>query len=573
MRVRGNISDPDDDQLQIIGSDRLQSHDVVGPAGTGKTFTAASRAIKLLAEANVPGVNSAEEELENLGAENVPRVLLVAHNHMTLFYLKLFFAETLGGQSQKQPRNKILIEDIKDLNDTYKYLFSPKKQQKKIIGLITDEILIKFCIDQRLTYAGYKSGVRDIDDLKRLFLNQYPDIAKNYPRDTGLEGRISGMLDGINSRIENEIANNDVTSSKLIFRKYEELDNSDLNPLVIFLDEAQSSSKTGIETILSLAPIGSEKVLDIYFDPRQFFYNDPLKDNSKLSKKDFYPTRTPDIFRNPAFNRSDIEDLEINYAVSFQTKEFSNSHRFTNPIFKLVDSLQRSGVSGEPSVDLVQYRAESGAKPRIHIWVDDQGHIQPANTATAEIDNLKLLNFISTRIQNVSNTNIGSDIGVVCMTNIVSEDSLSFKTSNIHDSAIRFVDENNHLVEHYENGRRHEIRSGRCIQHDPEHDFDLEHLWVISEKSARGLEFTNVIIPNAFSSTTNDDVFVRGLYIACSRAYRSLDIITDIGLVGADEKSVKRENMLYRLFESLGEDIHEYFSFIPHPYESILRKN
>ena len=159
------------------------------------------------------------------------------------------------------------------------------------------------------------------------------------------------------------------------------------------------------------------------------------------------------------------------------------------------------------------------------------------------------------------------------MTNSVSEDSLSFKTSNIHDSAIRFVDENNHLVEHYENGRRHEIRAGRCIQHDPEHDFDLGHLWVISEKSARGLEFTNVIIPNAFSSTTSDDVFVRGLYIACSRAYRSLDIITDIGLVGADEKSVKRENMLYRLFESLGEDIHEYFRFIKHPYESILRKN
>ena len=568
MRVRGDSFVTDPSQRGIINSDLSQSHDVVGAAGTGKTFTAAARAIRLLRRAS---------------AENVPIVLVAAHNHMTLFFLEKFLLERLAGQ--KQPirdedddevvltDNRIDIRNLMNLEDAYQFLFPNKKRQDRIIGLITDEILIKFCMDQRLIYAAYKSDVRDINGLKELFSNQYPDIERLYPNDLGVKERISGMMTGIKSRVDSEFTKKYVTSSQSIFRKYEELKNSDLNPLVIFLDEAQSSSKTGIETILSLAPIGSEKVLDIYFDPRQFFHNDPLKDNSKLSKKDFYPTRTPDIFRNPAFNRSDIEDLEINYAVSFQTKEFSNSHRFTNPIFKLVDSLQRSGVSGEPSVDLVQYRAESGAKPRIHIWVDDQGHIQPANTATAEIDNLKLLNFISTRIQNVSNANIGSDIGVVCMTNIVSEDSLSFKTSNIHDSAIRFVDENNHLVEHYENGRRHEIRSGRCIQHDPEHDFDLEHLWVISEKSARGLEFTNVIIPYAFSSTTNDDVFVRGLYIACSRAYRSLDIITDIGLVGADEKSVKRENMLYRLFESLGEDIHEYFSFIPHPYESILRKN
>ena len=570
MRVRGNISDPDDDQLQIIGSDRLQSHDVVGPAGTGKTFTAASRAIKLLAEANVPGVNSAEEELENLGAENVPRVLLVAHNHMTLFYLKLFFAETLGGQSQKQPRNKILIEDIKDLNDTYKYLFSPKKQQKKIIGLITDEILIKFCIDQRLTYAGYKSGVRDIDDLKRLFLNQYPDIAKNYPRDTGLEGRISGMLDGINSRIENEIANNDVTSSKLIFRKYEELDNSDLNPLVIFLDEAQSSSKTGIETILTLTPKGSETVLDIYSDPRQFFHQDPLPDEAQANL-DFYPSRTPEVFRNPAFNRSDIEDLEIKYAPAFQSKKVNNSHRFTDPIFRLVDFLQQSGVGGEPPVDLAQYEPRPGGKPIIHVWVNDQGDMQPPNYV--EIDKSKLLEFISKRIQSVSNTNIGSDIGVVCMTNNGSEDSLSFKTPHIHDSAIRFVNEDNHLVEVYDNSRRYEVRSGKCHSRThPDHDFSDDHLWVISEKSARGLEFTNVVVPNAFSSATNDDDFLRGFYIASSRAYRSLDIITDIGLVGVDEKAIKRENMLYRLFEDSGQDIHDYFRFVSHPYEPILRK-
>jgi hypothetical protein len=214
--------------------------------------------------------------------------------------------------------------------------------------------------------------------------------------------------------------------------------------------------------------------------------------------------------------------------------------------------------------------------PRLHVWVNKQGNISsPSNPNGHVIDHQQLANYVANLIQRSSKVNLGADIGVICLKNDTSESSISLGRNQLHDLVVPLVDPNDHLVEHYQNLRREEIRNKVCEtgQHHglyQGHAFGKDHLWVVHEESARGLEFTNVIVPNAFTSSTNPQQFLKGLYIACSRAYSGLDIVTDIGLVGGDSEKIKRENMLFKLFDDMNADLPEYFEIVKHPQKAVM---
>jgi hypothetical protein len=282
----------------------------------------------------------------------------------------------------------------------------------------------------------------------------------------------------------------------LVNRAHNQVGNSFTVQLVF--DEAQSISDKYIERIQQAFPNGGnfEIIRDFYFDPNQVFESLPSHDQNEVGGID----RT---WFEPEISRKKLESLPNNSLTELKT-----NHRNTNEIAALVDHLSlklrlpSSGSKGD-RID------RSGDKPQIEVWPSMHVDSDPADE-----EKLK-------RIGDICALNANLSIGIV----VLSGKGVDRNRTGIFSDSQQLA----HAL------KVNQKLKSRIIQYDSSVGADIRSqplkrngIWVMSARSARGLEFDSVIVPNAVMTKMPSRQLVRELYTAVSRPTSNLYMFTNV---------------------------------------------